>query len=78
MGICILVLKKPKKVHIYHRWAQKQTRFSCNLSLGIKKNSGDDKKQKQIVKKAEERLPLALRTDGIAREEERKNIQERP
>lgn len=43
-----------------------------------KENSGDGKKQKQIVKKAEERPPLALRTDGIAREEERKNIQERP
>lgn len=43
-----------------------------------KENYRDDKKQKQIVKKAEERLPLALRTDGIAREEERKKIQERP
>ena len=41
-----------------------------------KENYRDDKKQKQIVKKAEERLPLALRTDGIAREEERKKIQD--
>ena len=46
--------------------------------FGNQDNSGDDKKQKQIVKKAEERPPLALRTYGIAMEEERKKIQERP